>query len=102
EHMTEEVARLIDAAQDAVLAREDLHRHERIATLLGEDRLGAREIDIGRVAREDLVRRPRARQAHQSGSAPLAPVPSTSVPSTGSGVAASVAYGSSGAAPMSA
>ena len=96
EHVAEEVARLVDAAQDGVLAGEDLHRHEGVATLLGEDRLGAREIDIGRVAREDLVRRPRARQAHQSGSAPLAPGSPAWVSSTWSGVAASVAYGSAG------
>ncbi len=92
EHVAEQVARLVDPAQDGVLAGEDLHRHERIAAFLLEDRLGAREIDIGRVARQDLVRRPRARQAHQSGSAPLPPGCPASVPSTGSGEAASVAY----------
>ena len=68
--VAEQVARLVDAAQDGVLPGEDLHRDERIAAFLGEDALGAREVDVGRVAREDLVRRPRARQAHQSGSAP--------------------------------
>ena len=97
EDVAEQVARLVDAAQDAVLAREDLHRHERVQALLVQDALGAREVDVGRVARQDLVRRPRARQTHQSGSAPLGPSPPTSAPSTRSGVAASVAHGSAAA-----
>ena len=65
-----------------------------IAAFLGQDALGTREVDVGGVAREDLVRRPRARQTHQSGSTPI------SSPSTGSGVAASVAYGSARAASL--
>ena len=34
QHVAEQVARLVDAAQDGVLAGEDLHRHERIEALL--------------------------------------------------------------------
>ena len=58
QHVAEEVARLVDAAQDPCLAGEDLHRHERVHALAGEDGLGAREVDVGRIARQDLVRRP--------------------------------------------
>ena len=94
--VAEQVARLVDAAQDGVLAGEDLHRDERVEALLLEDALGTREIDVSRVARQDLVRRPRARQTHQSGSAPLAPSSPTSTGPAGSEEAASVAYGSGG------
>ena len=94
QHVAEQVARLVDPAQDGVLAGEDLHRDQRIETLLLEDALGTREIDVSRVARQDLVRRPRARQTHQSGSAPLPPSSPTSTGRAGSGEAASVAYGS--------
>ena len=78
-----------------VLAGEDLHRHERVEALLGEDASRPREIDVGRVARQDLVRRPRSRGGPSVRSAPL--VRSRRRPRLrrlGSGVAASVAYGS--------
>ena len=55
--------------------------------------LGAREVDVGRVARQDLARRPRADEAHQSGSAPVC-ASSRGWVSGGAEVAASVAYGS--------
>ena len=71
EDVAEQVLRLVDAAQDGVLAGEDLHRHERVAgPPSARMRLGAREVDVGRVAGQDLVRRSSALQAHQSGSAP--------------------------------
>src|SRR5215210_1584044 len=69
--MAQQVARLIDPAQDAVLTCEDLHRHERITAFALEERVGAREVDVGRVAREDLVRRASAGQPHQSDLAPV-------------------------------
>ncbi len=92
--VAEQVARLVDAAQDPRLAGEDLHDHERVPAFLGEDALGAREVHIGRVAREDLVRRPRAREAHQSGRTPVAPASPGSSGPPESGGAPSVAYGS--------
>ena len=55
EHVGEEVLRLVDAAQDAGLAAEDLHRDDRIEALALEDALGAREVDVGRFARQDLA-----------------------------------------------
>src|SRR6476646_4830317 len=63
--VAEQVARFVDAAQHGVHPGEDLHRDERIAAFLGQDALSTLEVDVGRVAREDLVRRPRARQTHQ-------------------------------------
>ena len=70
EHVAEQVLGLVDAAQDGVLAGEDLHRHQRVEPLRLEDPLGTREVHVGRVARQDLAGRPGALQAHQSGSAP--------------------------------
>ena len=66
EDVAEQVLGLIDAAQHGVLAGEDLHRDERVHALLLEDALGTREVDVGRVAGQDLVRGSRALMAHQS------------------------------------
>src|SRR5439155_9632001 len=55
----------VDAAQDRVLAGEDLHRHERIHALALEDLLGPGEVDVGRIALEDLARRARPAEAGQ-------------------------------------
>ena len=93
EDVAEKVAGLVDAAQDALLPREHLHRHERISPFPVEDRLGAREVHVGRVAREDLVRRTSTGQPHQSGSAPVC-ASSRGWVSGGAEVAASVPYAS--------
>ena len=60
-----QVLRLVDPAQDRVLAGEDLHRDDGVEALALEDRLGAGEVDVGRVAGQDLARRPGADEAHQ-------------------------------------
>ena len=46
--------RLLGAAQDAVAAREDLHRDDRVEPLGGEDRARALEVDVGGLAGEDV------------------------------------------------
>ena len=53
EHVREQDLGLVDAAQHAAAAREDLHHDDRVEALAGEDLLGAREIDVGGVAGED-------------------------------------------------
>ena len=58
-----------------------------------EDRLGAREVHVGRVARQDLVRRTSAGQPHQSVPAPVC-ASSPGWASRGAEVAASVPYAS--------
>ena len=60
-----QVLRLVDPAQDRVLAGEDLHRDDGVQALALEDALGAGEVDVGRVAGQDLARRPGADEAHQ-------------------------------------
>ena len=70
QHVAEQVLGLVDAAQHGVVAREDLHRHERVEALGREDAVRPREVDVGRIAGQDLVRGSGALDAHQSGSAP--------------------------------
>src|SRR5439155_22745168 len=55
EHMREQRLCLVDAAQDRVLAREDLHCDERIEPLALQDPSGAGEVDVGGVAGQDLA-----------------------------------------------
>ena len=72
EHVAEQVLRLVDPAQDGLAAGEDLHRHDRVEALALEDLVGPREVDVGRVAGQDLVRRAGSLEAHRSGSTPAA------------------------------
>ena len=65
EDVADQVLRLVDPAEDRILAGEDLHRHDGVHAFPGEDRFGAGEVDVGRVAGQDLARRPRADEAHQ-------------------------------------
>ena len=103
EDVAEQVLRLVDPAQDRVLAGEDLHRDERVEALPLEDALGAREVDVGRVAGQDLVRGSDALHAHQSGVLPSSRRSRPrSAGGTGPEVAASVAYGPRAAAPAAA
>ena len=57
-HLAEDLAQvgvcLLGAAQDAFAAREDLHRDHRVELLGGEDRPRALEIDVGRLAGQDV------------------------------------------------
>ena len=46
--------RLLGAAQDALAAREDLHRHHRVELLGGQDRPRALEVHVGGLAGEDV------------------------------------------------
>ena len=68
--VAEEVLRLVDPAQHRVLPGEDLHRHDGVEALALEDAVGPREVDVGRIAGQDLVRGSSALEAHRSGSAP--------------------------------
>ena len=54
--------RLLGPAQDALAAREDLHRDHRVEPLGGEDRPRALEIDVGRLAGQDVGGRREARR----------------------------------------
>ena len=63
--MSQQVLRLVDPAQDPRLAGEDFQRHDGIEPLAIEDALGPGEIDVGRIARQDLHRRSAARDPHQ-------------------------------------
>ena len=47
EHVPQQVLGLVDAAQDRLAAREDLHGHDRIEAFGRQDAVGAREIDVG-------------------------------------------------------
>ena len=64
--VAEKVLRLVDPAQDRVLAGEQLHRDDRIETLLLEDRRRPREIDVGRIAGQDFARRSGSDETHQA------------------------------------
>ena len=66
EDVTDEIRGLPHAAQDGVLAAKDLHRDHGIDALAVEDAAGSGEVDVGRRAGQDLVRRAIARQAHQA------------------------------------
>ena len=63
--MGEEVLDLVDAAQHRLASGEDLHRHDRVEALALEDPVGAREVDVGRFAGEDLAGGPRSADDHQ-------------------------------------
>jgi hypothetical protein len=45
---------LLRAAQDRVLAREDLHHHHRVEPLGGQDAAGALEVHVRRLARQHV------------------------------------------------
>ena len=49
EYPREQRLGLVDAAQSRVAPGENLHRHDRVEILVGEDFLGAMEIDVGRI-----------------------------------------------------
>ena len=55
---------LVDAAEDALLPREDLHDHDRVEALPCEDLLGAPEVDVRGVPAEDVVGGSAALPAH--------------------------------------
>ena len=61
----EQVLGLVDAAQDALAAAEDLHHHDGVEALALEDPRGAGEVDVGRLAGEDLVRRAVGLEPHR-------------------------------------
>ena len=67
-----------------------------------EDALRPAEVDVGRVAGQDLVRGSNALQPHQSGVLPSSRGAAPSAGGTGPEVAASVAYGPRAAAPSAA
>ena len=57
---------LVDAAEDALLPREDLHDHDRVEALPGQDLLGAPEVDVRGIPAEDVTGRSAARSATRS------------------------------------
>ena len=103
-HVAQEVLGLVDAAQDSRLAGEDLHGHDGIEPFALEDRLGASEVDVRRIAGQDLRRGPRSTHPHQPDPAPVSRSSGTAPLGGPSGVAASVAYGcvASGSGPATA
>ena len=69
EDVGEQVLRLVDPAQDAFPAAEHLHDDHRVEAFTLEDALGPGEVDVGRLARQDLLRRTCSEDPHQ----PLCP-----------------------------
>ena len=57
ERVGEQHLGLVDAAEDALLPGEDLHDHDGVEALPGQDLLGAPEVDVRGVAAQDVVRR---------------------------------------------
>ena len=55
-HVGQQNLGLVDTAQDAGLAREHFHHDDRIEALPSQDLIGAREVDVRRIAREDACR----------------------------------------------
>src|SRR5207247_4870513 len=98
EDVADQVLRLVDAAQDRVLTGEDLHCHERIEPLPLEDAGRAGEIDVGRIARENLARRARSNQPHQPSCWSLVKVSSFSSGAPGGGSAGGVGNSAGGSA----
>src|SRR5207237_1044706 len=66
ENVTDEILRLVDPAQDGVLPREDLHRHDGIEALALHDAGGSGEIDVRRITRENLPGGPGSGETHQA------------------------------------
>src|SRR5437762_10158938 len=62
--LTQQLTNLFDAAQDAFIAREDLHRHDGVEAFGLEDLVGAAEVDVSRVAVQDVPRDVEGRLAH--------------------------------------
>ena len=60
EDLAEEGLDLGGATQDAGIAGEDLHHHHRVQVLGPEDGLCPLEVDVRRLAAQDLVGRPEA------------------------------------------
>ena len=58
--------RLLGAAQDALAAREDLHRHDRVEPLGGQDRARALEVHVGGLAGEHVGGRQEVRAMGRS------------------------------------
>src|SRR5262245_29447827 len=53
--MGEERLGLVDAAEHALLAGEDLHDHDRVEAFTGEDLFGASEVDVRGLSAEDVM-----------------------------------------------